>query len=152
KTFAQLLATPRLSLKDQFKLEDLKLKREKISSADQAKIDKLTDKFYTETIKASKDARDNDMRLNKMKVLNDSGKLTSPVYASLLNALEHGIFGFGLNLKGTLNPESQEFEKLSTDFLKNAKTYFGNRMTQQEVQLFLKTIPQLSMSKQARDR
>ena len=50
------------------------------------------------------------------------------------------------NLTSVLSPESQQFEKLSTDFLKNAKDLFGSRITDQEVQNFLKTIPSLTQS------
>jgi len=58
-----------------------------------------------------------------------------------------------LNLKGVFYSENaQEFDKLSTDFLKNAKQFFGARVTEGEIKTFLKTVPSLSQSDKGKMR
>lgn len=91
-------------------------------------------------------ARNADMRISKMEKLIDSGKLNHPVIAGLAKTATKGIFGVGLNLMGLLSPESQEFDKLSTDFVKDAKDIFGSRLTNLDIETFLQTVPTLSQS------
>ncbi len=45
-----------------------------------------------------------------------------------------------------LTTESQEFNKLSQDFVKNAKDIFGSRLTDADLRSFLKTVPTLSLT------
>ncbi|MEK6884942.1 MAG: hypothetical protein AABY22_35250, partial [Nanoarchaeota archaeon] len=40
----------------------------------------------------------------------------------------------------------EEFQKIEANFLRNAKQYFGGRISNYEVEQFLKTIPSLSQS------
>lgn len=116
------------------------------SLKEQQHADKETAKFYKETLSSARGADNNDRRLNRMETLVKTGKLTNPVFHSALNALEKGIFGFGINLHSLENPESQEFSKLSKEFLKDAKEIFGARITNLDVDTFLKMIPDLSQS------
>lgn len=44
------------------------------------------------------------------------------------------------------SPNTEEFEKLSTDFIRDAKNIFGNRITDQDLQAFLASIPTLSQT------
>ena len=87
-----------------------------------------------------------------MQELLDKGNLEPAFFASALNTLEHGVGGLGINLKSLMSADSQEFEKLSNDFLKNVKDVFGSRITQYEVQAFLKTIPTLSQTDAGKQR
>jgi len=146
KSFKELLATPRPTAADRKRAEDLAMKKETMSLARQKEINKDTKSYFDETMKSGKAARENDMRLKRMSALLKKGKLTSPAFYNILNTIDKGLFGFGVNLKFLMNPDSQEFEKLSTDFTKNAKDIFGSRVTQSEIQLFLKTIPTLSQT------
>lgn len=91
-------------------------------------------------------AQDNDMRLDRMEALINTGKLNNPKFVSLIKSLGKGVFGFGIDLTSTLTPESQQFDKLSTDFLKSAKDIFGTRITNNEIDQFLKTVPTLMQS------
>jgi hypothetical protein len=95
---------------------------------------------------AFKSARDSDTRLDRMAKLADTGKLNSPLFAGLVKGIKIPIIGHIGLPQGWLTPESQEFDKLSTDFVKGAKDIFGSRMTQGEVDLFLKTVPSLTNS------
>lgn len=120
----------------------------------QEAIDKKTSSFADKINTDFEAAQSGNQRLGRMRELINSGQLTNPMWASLLDTAENFIpaLGVGLNLKGTLSPESQEFEKLSKDFLKDVKKIFGARVTQQEVQQFLKTIPTLSQSDEGKMR
>jgi hypothetical protein len=90
-------------------------------------------------------ARENNMRLDRMSKLNESGKLISAGYNELLKK-------FGLDVPILKNPASQEFDKLSNDMFRNIREIFGARITNLEVDAFLKTIPTLSNTKEGRIR
>jgi hypothetical protein len=94
----------------------------------------------------AKGAKENDLRLKRMEKLIETGKLNAPAFASALKTLKHGIFGIGIDLTSLLSQESEEFEKLSNDFIKNAKDVFGSRITDQDLKSFLATVPNLSQS------
>ena len=81
--------------------------------------------------------------LQEMQKLNEEGKLDHPATVKLLKKA---------GLDWMLSPESQEYESLSTDFIRNAKEYFGGRITNTEFEEFLKTLPDLHKSKEARER
>ena len=106
---------------------------------------KETKEVRKEIIEASRAARENDMRLDRMTELNKKDTLINPLFNATLKKA-------GMDLAALKNADSQEFEKLSTDFLKNAKAIFGARITNFEVEAFLKTIPTLSQSKEGRAR
>ncbi len=93
-----------------------------------------------------KSSRESDTRLERMEKLANSGKLNSPAFASAVKGIKIPFIGHVGLPQGWLTPESQEFDKLSTDFVKGAKSVFGSRMTQGEVDLFLKTVPSLTNS------
>ncbi len=101
--------------------------------------------FRKEVTDNYKDSVETEMRLNRMKELNDKGTLTGPATAVLMDRL-------GLPISVLGNPDSEEFDKLSKDMLKNIRTYFGARINVVEVENFLKTIPSLMNSEEGRDR
>lgn len=63
-----------------------------------------------------------------------------------------GVLGGALSPIATLvkagirgrSPDSEEFEKLSADFVRDAKSIFGNRITDSDLRVFLQMIPTLS--------
>ena len=114
--------------------------------------EKESKEWLKETNKKSRAVKEQNVRLDKMEKLAKSGKLTIPAVAGVLNSLEHGIFGFGINLKGLQNAESQEFEKLSNDMLSGIQDVFGSRILKTEVDTFLKTIPNLLQSDEGKLR
>lgn len=101
--------------------------------------------FRKEVSTNYKDALESEMRLNRMEELNKNGTLTGPSTAMILEKM-----GLPLGVLG--NPDSEEFDKLSKDMLKNIRTYFGARINVVEVENFLKTIPSLLNSPEGRDR
>lgn len=153
---AELLLSPRLSPEQKLKVAALKqqkdIAQQKISAKEQEEVNKETKPVYDQIQKEYKASRDTIKRLDLMEGLIKTGKLDSPGFVSNLKTLGHGIFGMGIDLSHALSPESQEFEKLSNDFIKNAKDYFGTRLTDADLKAFLKTIPTLSLTDEGKLR
>lgn len=137
--------------KDKFEYQKAKDQFE-INEKQQQIADKETLPIYNEITKEAKAAANNDKRLNKQEELIKTGKLNNPLFASAIKTISNGIFGFGIDLSHLLNPESQQFEKLSNDFLKEAKAIFGSRLTDADLNAFLKTVPTLSQSNEGKAR
>lgn len=134
-------------------IEDYKLLRKeqheaKVNEAKRLEqSEKESKDWLQENNKKAKGVKEQIARLDKMEKLVQTGKLNLPGAVGILNALEHGILGYGVNLKGAfLSPESQEFEKLSHDMLSGIQDVFGSRILKTEVDNFLKTIPNLLQS------
>lgn len=117
------------------------MEEKKLSFAEQKETNKETKKFFDDTKTKAKDARENDVRLDRMEELAKSGRLTGP-----------GTYKFMEKLGIPLDPNSAEFEKLTTDFLKNLKSIFGGRISNAEMQTYLKSLPSLSLSNPGRFR
>jgi len=83
--------------------------------------------------------------LSRLQELNEEGKLDTPGYVEFLQRS-------GFDIPALMNPESEEFQKIQQGFLKGAKQYFGARVTDNEINMFLKTIPTLSQSAEGRKR
>lgn len=138
--------------KQQF-MNKQELEQQKRQDRKQMHWDKETAPAYKEIEDLAKAASDSDIRLGRMEELNEGGGLNSTAFETVLRGLE-GILPFGMKLDLTAlrSADSQEFNKLSTDFLKDAKKFFGSRVTDSEIKLFLKTVPQLSNSPEGRSR
>jgi hypothetical protein len=106
---------------------------------------KETAEIRKEIRSGAKAARDNNIRLEKMRTLNKSGKLVVPLYNDMLKK-------FGFDFAALKNPDSEEFEKLSNDMTKNIKDIFGSRVTNLDLEIFLKTIPTLSNTTEGREK
>jgi hypothetical protein len=142
----------RLALQKEQLQKKGELEQAKLSRAEQRDIDKETLPFYNEVTKEAKAAKNNLQRLDRMEALLNKGNLAYPLWASTLKTAANGIFGFGIDLTSLLNADSQEFDKLSTDFVKDAKSYFGSRLTDTDLKTFLRTVPTLSMSNDGKQR
>jgi len=128
------------------------LEERKFQIAEQRDIDKETKPFFDKITKESREAKKNDMRLNRMEELVRKGNLTGPLLSSVLETASKGIFGLGIDLTGLINADSQEFNKLSKDFLKGAKEIFGSRITDFDAKAFLSTVPSLLQSDEGKMR
>lgn len=114
--------------------------------------EKLRRDSYKET-KAEREAFLNDYKsakrdiadFERMEELEREGKLDTPGY---LQFLERS----GLDIPALMNPGTEEFNKIAANFLRDAKAYYGGRVTNQEMEQFLKTIPSLSQSPEGRKR
>lgn len=83
--------------------------------------------------------------LDRMEELDKTGNLDGPGFDAWLTES-------GLDVATLRSPESQEFKKIAQNFLRNAKQYYGGRVSNFEVEQFLKTIPSLSQSPEGRKR
>lgn len=112
-------------------------KQADIQKKEELRIEKENRPFYEkinrEFVRANKD----DQRLLKMEELIKEGNLPAGFAYSILKKL---------GLQGVLHPQAEEFEKLSQDFLKNAKDVFGSRITNMDIDYYLKTIPNLAQT------
>lgn len=89
-------------------------------------------------------AKSEDFRLSRMEELSNKGDLSTPMMKKTLDM-------FGLPLGVLNNPDSEEFAKLEADYLRDVRTLFPGRVTNYEVQSFMKGIPTLSNTKEGRD-
>jgi hypothetical protein len=148
-TAGQTGTLAKLGLQQQQHRENIALKKEQfektVSQREQSEINKETQKFYEETHKKRKAAQVNDQRLGRMETLINEGNLQNPVLYGALKKV-------GLDIPALQSANSQEFVKLTTDFLRNAKDVFGSRVTNYDAQAFLKTVPELSQSDEGKKR
>jgi len=92
-------------------------------------------------------------RLKRMEDLVDKGKLANPTFASVLKSLKHGIWGLGVDLTGLLNADSQEFDKLTNDFVTDVQKATGSgRITNELLKTFISRVPNLSQSDAGKKR
>jgi energy-coupling factor transporter ATP-binding protein EcfA2 len=119
----------------------------KYKAAEQVKKEafKSTKEARKEITESAKSAKENEMRLERIKELDKKGNLQNPLLYSVLNKV-------GLDLPALRSADSQELEKLSNDFLKSAKNVFGARLTNFDVETFFRTVPTLSQTKEGRSR
>lgn len=131
---------------------------------EQQEINKLTQPFFKEVGEKADAAKAADKRLDRMKVLISNGNLPTPGFYSILSGLDE--FGKGTPIVGgILNSiakpfqillrttqdgatlrDLEEFEKLSNDFVREAKSIYGSRLTNADLANFMKLIPTLSQS------
>lgn len=135
--------------------QDAKIKKlPKLSEKQQLAADKETKPYFDDISKASKAAKEGNIRLDRMIELIREGNLNWPSTASFLDTLDRGIplFGshIGIDLHFLENQPTHEFRKLSSDFVKNAKDVFGGRVTNLDLESYLKTIPNVSQSDQGK--
>jgi len=159
QSFENQLNTLPLTATQKMRMREQVEKRFDRLTAQQEKIDAKTKDYYTKLTEAKEGAESGDIRLDRMEELIKEGNLPSPITASILETLAHAVpipgtgKSIGIDLKGTLlSDEAQEFDKLSKDFLKDAKKFFGSRITQMEINQFLKTIPTLMQSDEGKLR
>lgn len=104
-------------------------------------ISKLHDK-----ISAAKDEAKSRLEdLERMEELDKEGKYDSTAYLTFLEKA-------GLDIPALMSPGSEEFNKIAANFIRDAKNYFGGRISNFEVEQFLKTIPSLMQSPEGRKR
>lgn len=135
-----------------------RLSREKeeraLKSKKQIQIDKETFPYYEKIKKASSTIPEVDARLDEMDALLDTGRVQGPTLIAFLDSLKNlpwfiGKFGDVVG-KAVTTEETQIFHKLSQDFLRDAKPYFGSNLSTREVELFLERVPSLMQSEGGR--
>lgn len=141
---------PRREVREEEKLalqkQKLALQERQITGKEQAVIDKETLPVYHEIIKGSKNAEENDRRLDRMEQLVEKGNLGSPLLNSAFKTITNGIFGLGIDLTSLLTADAQEFDKLSSEFAKGAKEVFPGRVTDADLKAYMRSVPNLTQS------
>src|SRR5579859_5047227 len=117
----------------------------KLAQKEKAERFKITATERKEIADRAKSARQQLHDLDRMEELEKTGKLDTPGYVEFLKRS-------GLDIPALMNPESEEFQKLAAGFLRDAKSVFGARVSNYEIEQFLKTIPSLSQSPEGRKR
>lgn len=140
KTVAQLVREEGMSVKEAKEAIKEEKKAELLATKESKEI-------YENTLREAKAADSNDERLRRMEKLINEGKFGIPVVNSLIKSVAKGIFGFGLDLTSLLTADAQEFDKLSTQFAAGAKDIFPGRVTNADLDLYMRQIPTLSQSK-----
>ena len=118
-----------------------RLEREKLNLERFKHTKDLRDTITNEAKASNGDLRD----LERIEELEKEGKLDTPGYVEFLKRS-------GLNIPALQNEGSEEFQKITQNFMRNAKQYFGGNISNFEVEQFLKTIPSLSQSPEGRKR
>lgn len=125
-------------------LVDTSFKKQSAESRDKADRFKAT-QSYRDTVLDKDKAADLALgRIKDMERLGKTGKLDNPLYVKFLKNI-------GWDIGTLLSPESEAFEKLQADFLRDVKSIFGGRVTNLEVEKFLKSLPSLTQSQKGRD-
>lgn len=115
-------------------------------SKENAAMFKETAAYRTELNNKAEAAEGNLFRIREARELEKEGKLDSQAYLTFLNAS-------GLeNVQGLLSGDTQAYDKIMADFQKGAKDVYGGRISNQELEQFLKTIPNLYQSPAGRAR
>jgi hypothetical protein len=127
-----------------------RLQAKKLAHEEKLEAHKEKKKLFEELYNANRAAEDSQMRLDRMSVLNDRGKIPDSLINSALKAFSLG--GYGIDLTSLAGADAEEFDKISSDFLKDAKKIFGSRLTDTDVRMFLKTVPTLTQSPEGRRR
>lgn len=159
--FKAILSNPRLRPEHRLRIEQmaqqerlankrLQAQEDKQKSLELKEIDKENKPVISEINKKAKSAIDDNRRLKKMESLIAKGNLTRPGFHTALKTLSKGIFGLGIDLHYLESADSQEFTKLTNEFLKGAKDIFGSRITNFDAETYLKMIPSLSQSKEGK--
>lgn len=127
------------------KLAQLQLQKEGKQQKRELDAFKLTQAERKEIAQKGRAAKLNLEDLERLEQLEDTGKLDTPGFTEFLKEID-------MDIPALLNPESQEFQKIAQTFLRDAKQYFGARVSNFELEQFLKTIPSLSQTPEGRKR
>jgi len=139
---SQALQESRISPSERIKINQ---KERQLAQAEKTAALNETRKLREEIYQKAQAARQNLHDLDEMESLQETGKLDTPGYVEFLNRS-------GLDIPSLMNPESQEFQKIAYNFMRDAKSVFGSRISNMEIENFLKTIPSLSQSNSGRSR
>lgn len=129
--------------------EKAKKEMTKEQRIEQNKIEKDNEPFIEEMRKARNASKYVEPRLLRQEKLIKTGKLPAAAthnFLKFLGSLPHHLTGSDIDFTFAEGASAVEFEKLSKEYMKFLKDYFGSRVLQIDVENFLKTIPDLSQT------
>jgi len=127
------------------KLTELGLKQKEAGEKIKIEQIKLTKDELKEFRKRSKTAKEDIENLNRLEEIEKAGELDSTAFSVFLEES-------GLDVAALRSPGSQEYNKIVNNFVRNIKDIFGARISNQEMEQFMKTLPNLTQSPQGRKR
>lgn len=133
-----------LSEKQATEIAKLRQKEATATSKERVEAFRQTKAERKELVDKGRAARQTLTDLNRLEELEKEG-LPSPGYEEFLNRS-------GLNIPALRNSSGEEFKKIAANFTKNARAYFGSRISNFELEKFLETIPALNQSPEGRKR
>ncbi len=136
-------------------LAKLGLQKQKMTAADKRHEKQLEHDLKKEALKETKEirkdlfakkksAQDTIEAINRFEELEKEG-LPSAGWSDLLK-------NAGLDIPSLLGASGEEYNKVAANFVRNAKAVFGSRLTDTDLNQFLKTVPSLSNSPEGRKR
>lgn len=126
-----IIENRRQNLKPVFEPTEQKLEAERVS------------KIADEVSRDYQSAQAEDLRLDRMQKLSEKGNLSTPLMMKTLETL-----GLPLGILG--NPETEEYSKLESDFVRDVSKVFPGQIRVFEIQAYLRTIPSLMNSEEGR--
>ncbi len=118
--------------------------RKKQEQKEKAEAFKFSKDLISTSTQGAKEARDSLRDLERLEDLEKEGLGTSG-YNELLKRS-------GLDISSLREPASEEFQKIVANFQRNAKAMYGARISNFELESFLRTLPNLSQSPEGRKR
>lgn len=134
-----------LSESERIARERLELKKQEMSAAERREAFKITQATRKEINDKAKEARRDLQDLDRLEELEKEGKLNTPGYVEFLQRS-------GFDIPALMEPGSQEYNKIVNNFVRGAKSVFAGRITNQELENYMRTLPSLSMSPEGRKR
>lgn len=125
--------------------ELLELKKQALEQKQKAEAFKLTKQERSDILKKGRKSEQELEDLNRMEELDKEGNLDAPSYVEFLKRS-------GFDVPALMEEGSEEFNKIAANFIGGAKDALGGRVTNFELEQFLKTIPSLSQSPEGRKR
>lgn len=118
----------------------------KLNQRERLEAFKQTKAERKEFIDKARAAKQNLGDLNRLEELETQGEGLAS--AGLVEFLKRA----DLDIPALQGANAEEFNKLTTNFIKNAKSYYGSRVSNFELESFIKTIPSLTQSPEGRKR
>lgn len=121
--------------------EKLDLQKRKLQNAEESELWKYS-KDYIDTTEKEASTADQFLNIiNQQKELDKTGKVNGPLLTKLLESV---------GLEALLTPESQFFKKAESSFVRGAKDVYGGRVTNYELQAFMRQFPTLRNTAEGR--
>lgn len=144
QTIRNALSMP--TLHEQREERKLGLKEKQIDQQEIRNAYKDTAPYRTKVLEEKSAAQNVLDDLDRMKELETGdAQLDTPGYVEFLERS-------GFDIPALMKPDSEEFQKLRQTQLRDAKQYFGGRVSNFEMEQFLKSIPSLNQSPEGRKR
>lgn len=132
-----------LSDKELDKLLNLSMKYQELGSKDVSARQKTAAPIKREIIKEYKSSQKSGDALQQLEDLTNYGDMDSPLWITALRTLR-------LDSPALMKADSAVFEKVRNEFLPQMKATFGARITDKDLEMFIKGLPDLSQSKEGR--